>query len=179
MTEATKLNLGCGDDIRKGWVNLDRVGLPGVDVVHHLEQLPLPFEANRFETIVCQNVLEHLDYIPLLRECHRILKPHGELHIQVPHFTSRNNYDDPTHIRRFSLSTFAFFVKAHRRNYYFDFEFSEIKRVRLEFEKSKWLMYNHVVERLFPFLPAPRFLYEGTCLRSLLPAENLLLTLVK
>ncbi len=178
---ATKegLNLGCGDDVRPGWINLDCVPLPGVDVVHSLQNLPLPFESASFSTIACQNVLEHIDYIPLMRECHRILKPGGELHIQVPHFTSRNNYDDPTHIRRFSLTTFAFFLKDHPRNYYFDFAFNSMKHLRLEFEKSKWLMYNHLVERAFPLLPAPRFLYEGSFLSRLLPAESILLTLVK
>jgi hypothetical protein len=31
-----RLNLGCGRDVRPNWVNLDRVSLPGVDVVHDI-----------------------------------------------------------------------------------------------------------------------------------------------
>lgn len=174
-----KLNLGCGTDIRPGWDNLDCVALEGVQIVHDLNRLPLPLADGAYDEIVCQNVLEHVDYIQLLREIHRILSPGGVVHVQVPHFTSRNNYDDPTHIRRFSLSTFAFFTKAHPRSYYFDFHFAELRDLKLEFEKSKFLLFNHVVEWLFPFLPAPRFLYEGSFLRSLLPAESIRLILVK
>lgn len=33
-----KLNLGLGTDIREGWINLDRSALPGVNVVHDIEQ---------------------------------------------------------------------------------------------------------------------------------------------
>jgi predicted SAM-dependent methyltransferase len=46
-----KLNLGCGKDIRKGWTNLDCVNLPGVDIVHNINYLPLPFNDNEFDEI--------------------------------------------------------------------------------------------------------------------------------
>lgn len=39
-----KLNLGCGNDIREGWVNLDINKKEGVNVVHDLNEVPLPFE---------------------------------------------------------------------------------------------------------------------------------------
>ena len=41
---------------------------------------------------------------------HRILKKDGEVSIRVPHFTSRNNFSDPTHINRFAINTFDFFT---------------------------------------------------------------------
>ena len=41
MDAEQKLNLGCGTEIKKGWVNLDSVALAGVDVVHDIEKLPL------------------------------------------------------------------------------------------------------------------------------------------
>jgi predicted SAM-dependent methyltransferase len=174
-----RLNLGCGTDIKPGWENLDSAAIEGVQIVHDLNVLPLPFSNATYSEIACLNILEHVDYIPLLREVHRILKPGGRVHIQVPHFTSRNNFDDPTHIHQFSLTTFAFFLKTHPRNYYFDFQFAELKDRKLLFETSKYLLFNHLVQWLFPLLPAPRFLYEGTFLRSLLPAESIRLTLVK
>lgn len=176
---ARRLNLGCGKEILSGWDNLDRVAMEGVQFVHDLNQHPLPFPDAHYEEVVCQNVLEHVDYLQLLREIHRILIPGGCVRIQVPHFTSRNNFDDPTHIHQFSLTTFTFFLKSHPRSYYFDFAFSEIRDMKLHFEKSKFLLYNHVAEWLFPLLPAPRFLYEGSFLRNLLPAESIFLTMVK
>ena len=83
-----KLNLGSGKDIKQGWVNLDSAKLPGVDVVHDIEKLPLPFKDSEFDEILCQDVLEHIEYIPILKDIHRILKMGGKLKIRVPHFTN-------------------------------------------------------------------------------------------
>src|SRR5436309_921097 len=74
-----RLNLGSGTDVREGYVNLDIAALPGVDVVHDLSRLPLPFEDAQFEEVLCKDILEHLDYVPVLRELHRIIRPGGRL----------------------------------------------------------------------------------------------------
>ena len=55
-----KLNVGCGANIKTGWINMDCVELPGVDVVHDIENLPLPFEDEEFDEIRCDNILEHI-----------------------------------------------------------------------------------------------------------------------
>ena len=52
-----KLNLGSGIDIRPGYVNLDVAALPGVDVVHDLAELPLPFETAAFDEVLCKDIL--------------------------------------------------------------------------------------------------------------------------
>ena len=179
-----KLHLGCGRDIKKGWVNLDLVNLPGVDVVHNIEQLPLPFADGSFDEILCQDILEHVEYIPILKDIYRILAPEGKLHIRVPHFTSRNNYADPTHRKLFSISTFDFFVnksKIHdRRDYYFDFSFSVITNKHITFERSSRIFfYNRLVEWLMNKTNRLQEIYELTFLSGLFPAQNILVTLVK
>lgn len=58
-----KLNLGCGRKTKEGGVNLDIVSLPGVDVVHGIKKLPLPFGDAEFDVICCDNILEHIEYI--------------------------------------------------------------------------------------------------------------------
>lgn len=104
-----KLNLGCGRDIRRGWVNLDKAKLPGIDIVHDVESLPLPFGDEEFDFVLCRDIFEHVEYIPVLRDIHRILKKGGVVKIRVPHFTSRRNFHDPTHKKQFSIKTFDFF----------------------------------------------------------------------
>ena len=135
-----KLNLGCGNDIREGWINLDIASLEGVDIVHDLNILPLPFENEEFDYIICYDILEHIfDYIPLLKELHRIVKKDAIIEIKVPHYTYSRAYVDPTHIRYFAMELFYFFVKGSSRAYYFDFSFNKIESIHLSFQKSNMI----------------------------------------
>lgn len=106
----TKLNVGCGKDIRSDYVNLDIVQLPGVDVVHDLNRFPWPFSENCFDEIELINVLEHLpDTIATLEELYRIAQPGAKIIIRVPFWNSPDMLADPTHKRSFSERTLNFF----------------------------------------------------------------------
>ena len=181
-----KLNLGCGNDIRSGWINLDSSALPGVDVVHNIERVPLPFTDGMFQEILCQDVLEHIDYIPVLKDLHRILEPGGILRIRVPHFTSRNNFVDPTHKKQFSVSTFSYFTqneqdtKSAERQYYFDFHFSRIVSVELTFDRwSRLFLLNRLVGPIVNRNRRFQMLYEASGWSRLFPAQNILVSIVK
>ncbi|MDB5244346.1 MAG: methyltransferase protein [Parcubacteria group bacterium] len=175
---STKLNLGCGTDIREGWINLDSALLPGVTVVHDVNTLPLPFPDSSFDEILCQDIIEHIaEYVPLLKELHRILTPGGRLRIQVPHFSSKNNFVDPTHRRMFSAFTFDFFASDSElyrsRPYYFDFAFASLMSVEITFWRSSWIA---------PFINKTRYrqgFYEDTALSRLFPAVNIVVVLKK
>lgn len=173
-----QLNIGCGRDIREGWVNLDITPLPGVDVVHDIGQVPLPFPSDEFDFVLCKDVLEHIDYVATLREIHRILKPGGKVEIQVPHFTSKDAYSDPTHIRFFSINTFRYFSSDHMRSYYFDFNFGEISKATICFDKRLAYFYNYLLESLVNHSRQAQNFYEGSPLR-VFPATNIQITLVK
>jgi SAM-dependent methyltransferase len=175
-----KLNLGCGTDIREGWINLDIAGLDGVDVVHDINVLPLPFKSEEFDLILCKDILEHFEYIPLLKELHRILKPGGVIEICVPHFTSQDNFIDPTHKKLFSFQTFDFFVLGSRfkRDYYFDFHFSKTLSSTITFHKGVFF-YNYVVEILVNLSRFTQKLFEATFLSRIFPAYNILIRMEK
>lgn len=84
-----KLNLGCGRDVREGWVNVDlHSSNPNVMKVD-LSKLPLPFETESVDEIRLQQVLEHLSCEPLdfMVECHRILKKGGKMMVGLPPFS--------------------------------------------------------------------------------------------
>lgn len=179
--QTNKLNLGCGNDIKAGWINLDSASLPGVDVVHDIENLPLPFVSNFFDEILCQDVLEHVEYIPVLRELHRILKPGGTLTIRVPHFTSKNNFMDPTHRKMFSCRTFDFFTKSSflGRSYYFDFHFDKVIDTKITFSDRRIYLYNYLVAPIINLKPGMQDIYEETFFSRLFPALNVLCILQK
>ena len=80
------LNLGCGDQILAGFLNLDFYTTPNIDCGADL-RFPLALESQAFEGIFSEHTVEHLTYAEsaaLLKECHRILKPGGLLRIVVP-----------------------------------------------------------------------------------------------
>jgi len=177
-----KLNLGCGHDIREGWVNLDSAALPGVDVVHDLSQLPLPFEDGRFSEVLCQDVLEHVDYVAVLRELHRVTEPGGRVTIRSPHFTAAAVYVDPTHRTGFSIDTFSFFARESdygERSYYFDFAFERVESARITFHRYRWQPWNYVLEPLVNRGRGVQRYYEETFLSRLFPAANVEVVLVR
>jgi predicted SAM-dependent methyltransferase len=80
-----KLHLGCGPNIKSGWVNIDLV--PGADLALDLRK-PLPFDGGSCSLVYSEHVLEHLQYPDaarsLLKECWRVLEPGGLLSTAVP-----------------------------------------------------------------------------------------------
>jgi SAM-dependent methyltransferase len=113
-----RINLGAGGDPKPGFLNVDRLDLPGIGVVHNLMQFPYPFEDGVAAEIHAVDVVEHLanytddgrpGVIALVEECHRILKPGGELYIQTPGYKAEFAWQDPTHVRPFHPRTFDLF----------------------------------------------------------------------
>lgn len=103
----SKLNLGSGADIRKGYVNLDIVKLPGVDIVHDIDKFPYPFPDNSFEEIIANHIIEHVEDVPrVLEDLWRISKPNAVIKITTPHHASGNSYGDVTHKHYFNFTAF-------------------------------------------------------------------------
>lgn len=174
-----RLNLGCGTDIKVGYINLDISPLPGVDIIHNIESLPLPFGDNYFDEILCNDILEHVDYIPILKDLNRILKKSGVLKVRVPHFSCSSNFIDPTHRRMFSYRTFDFFLNSpqNQRPYYFDFSFTRVVKIELTFGRK--IPYNYLIKPIVNLHPFMLQVYEDTFLSRLFPCVNILIEIEK
>lgn len=102
-----QLNLGSGPRgiVGQGWFNVD--GFKDQNVLYLCDfNRPLPFEANVFDFIFTEHVLEHFDFShgqKLLAECHRILKPGGILRVIVPDGEKilKSYFDNPAFIIRY------------------------------------------------------------------------------
>lgn len=80
-----KLNLGCGRNLRPGWINID-VFVPAADLTLDLRE-PLPFPDASIATISSEHFIEHLeeeDAVRLVAECFRVLRPGGLLSVGFP-----------------------------------------------------------------------------------------------
>jgi SAM-dependent methyltransferase len=104
--EPVVLDLGCGDTVQYDTnVGVDRRPGKAVAVVADL-RCPLPFQDAIADQMFTVHVLEHLpDYLPLMQECHRVLRPGGVLHVMAPWWRHVNAVADPTHVRLFDVQT--------------------------------------------------------------------------
>lgn len=108
-----KLWLGAGKHPKEGWVNLDMIAHPGIDVVADLEKcasVPLPFGDDEFEEIGGSHVLEHVvNTLPMMQELHRIAKNGAKCWFRLPHGGSDDAWENPTHVRPYFAHSFGYF----------------------------------------------------------------------
>jgi len=108
-----KLHLGCGRDVKQGWINLDLHDGPGVDVVADLDacaQVPLPFEDDSVDEILASHLIEHLQNpLPFMQELHRVAKPGAQAVFRVPYGSTDDAYTDPTHVRPYFVQSWGYF----------------------------------------------------------------------
>lgn len=116
-----KLNLGSGNIVKQGYVNVDVTQYPGVDQVVDLDKVPWPWEDNSVDEIYASDALEHfaplgrgagqLNIIAIMGEIHRVLKPGGLVELIIPSTDGPGAFQDPTHVTYWNKNTFLYFVK--------------------------------------------------------------------
>ncbi len=90
---------GAGREV-SGYVNIDLVPTPGVDLLADAEALP--FRADVFQRVECDAVLEHVRCPEsVMREIARVLAPGGYAHLVTPFCHPFHEY--PRDYRRFTL----------------------------------------------------------------------------
>lgn len=87
LNKPVKVNIGCETRLRPGYINIDRDGHPGVDIVCDAAKIDLPDGCA--EEVYASHILEHFTHdqtVPVLKEWRRLLAPEGLLKISVPDF---------------------------------------------------------------------------------------------
>jgi SAM-dependent methyltransferase len=110
-----RLNLGCGRDIRDGWVNIDCAPVPGVDHVVNFDEKPvLPFDDDSVACSEGSHVIEHLrDPLPFMAELWRVTRPGGRAVFRCPYGSTDDADEDPTHVRRMFAGSWGYFGQPH------------------------------------------------------------------
>lgn len=117
---AVKLNLGCGQRLLAGYVNVDRFGAP--DLHCDLEQFPWPWTDDSMDEVVMSHVLEHLGatsdaFIRIMQELYRVCRAGAIIQVTVPHPRHDTFLADPTHVRPITPLMFSLFSKKLNREW--------------------------------------------------------------
>jgi len=137
----SKINIGSGADVKKGWVNLDITNEFGAEVIYDLRKLysggQLPFKDNSFDYVLCKHVIHtFIDPTPIIIELVRICKPKGKIEIKT-HLPTGNN-SSIRMIRGHTIGMMKGFVEENFGSYYFK-EFSKGKDIgKINLEKAEY-----------------------------------------
>lgn len=109
-----KLNLGCGQHLLPGYINVDKYGSPDLKV--DLETLPWPWPDNSVDEFLLNHSLEHLGanhevFISIIKELYRTGRHGAEVKIVVPHPRHDDFINDPTHVRAVTPEMMSLFSK--------------------------------------------------------------------
>lgn len=114
-THAARLHLGCGADVRPGWINVDSQPRPGLQIVADLNDVrrqKLPLDDDSIDYILGAHVIEHIpNSLDLMQELHRVAKPGALAEFLVPYGSSDDTWEDPTHVRPYFLNSFMYFAQ--------------------------------------------------------------------
>ena len=113
--KSIKLDIGCGQaKTAPDWIGIDYREMPGVDIIHNLEDTPYPLPSECASTALASHVMEHINphggvFIDVMNEIWRLLKPGGEFLVAVPYATSVGMFRDPTHCNFINEETWCYF----------------------------------------------------------------------
>ncbi len=116
-----KYNLGCGENKRRGFINVDSSKEVNPDILADVTVTPWKW-AKPADLIFADNLFEHIReelLLKVMKECHRVLKPGGLLQIIVPISAPDNfmaMFSDSSHVNHnFTLETYDYFDHRHIR----------------------------------------------------------------
>jgi len=143
----------------KGYINLDVISMPGVDVVHDLNKYPWPFRTSQFNEINCSHILEHLnDFNQMIKELYRISKNKAIIRIYAPYFSGPIFWGEAGHKIHFSYRTFNYWSNQT--------PMFKTRKIKITFS-----MNSRILNRIFsPIINSmPRFYERFLC--WILPSE--------
>ncbi len=105
-----KINLGCHQNHRPGFLNVDRV--PPADLIADLSAM-WPWADSSVDHLFAHDIIEHLpDKIRTMNEAWRVLRPDGILEIAVPTTDGPGAWQDPTHCSFWNRHSFLYYQQG-------------------------------------------------------------------
>jgi len=112
-----KLNLGCGKDKLKGYINMDMRDY-GHNIVRDVRR-GIPFNNNTFDEVYTSHFMEHIgheDIYFVVEEVYRVLKDKGLFIIRVPHSGTPHAFY-PDHVSYWNVEMLHALIEDPYQNY--------------------------------------------------------------
>ena len=139
MRSSKIINIGCGIKTMPNAVNIDIIKHKGVNIVCDITK-GIPLETGAFDKAIADYVLcqieKRKDFVFVMNEIWRILKPKGELAIRVPNAVFPCAFQDPMDCRYFTKETFDYFNAEHYRYKAFNYGFKPWKVITIQDERT-------------------------------------------
>jgi len=160
-----RVNLGCGYDLKDGYLNVDKVNHDGVMFLD-LNVYPWPFKDNSFFEVNASFILEHVSNPKMfLDEVVRILKVGGKAYIRTEHFSSWAIWGDITHVRPFN-STSLDHLRIDKK------QFNLLDKNDHHCIIKPYLKINFLLDRIVNLHNATRCFFERSFLVHLFPVKE-------
>lgn len=137
--------MGCGYDIKEGYVNQDRMDFKGVDDIFDFNIFPWPYKDNTFDEIRIHQCIQCTnDLVKFMAEVGRIAKPDAIVEIKTTNFLAQTACQDPYYRTHIGFFTFDLFC-GDKKNWY-------SPDVSFELESREWIFSsNKYLKWLSPF----------------------------
>jgi SAM-dependent methyltransferase len=110
---AIKIDLGCGNLKPNGFLGVDILSSPSVDLTADLTNR-FPFATSSVDFIRAHDIIEHLpDKIHTMNEIWRVCRPGALVDIRVPSTDGRGSFQDPTHISYWNRNSFFYYCQEY------------------------------------------------------------------
>ena len=136
----TKINLGCGENKKHGYLNIDYRKEAEPDVLMTIGKDRFPFDDNSIDEIFAHNSLEHFDnFLFVVQEMGRVSKNGCIWKITLPYATSTLfNLINPYHLNPFfTENTFRFWDDIYKREQTDNFNL-RITKTDFVYNESLW-----------------------------------------
>jgi len=101
LEQPLKLDFGCGPNKKSGFIGVDIIEFPNVDIILDIGNKKWPWKDSSVEEAHASHFVEHLtstQRIHFCNELYRVLKVGSSAQIITPHWASCRAYGDPTHV---------------------------------------------------------------------------------
>jgi hypothetical protein len=111
-----KLNLGCGQNPLDGFVNVDWIDGPGVDLMLDLENdtwWNAPgLRPDTVDQVYASHLIEHIrDPLAMMQNLWHVCSDGALAEFACPYGSSDDADEDPTHVRRMFINSWAYFAQ--------------------------------------------------------------------